>query len=100
MAKSYLSGEELDALAPATDAQIETLASSLYTDIAENDIDQREYHLPNVVVPMLQIMKRLEIAEKALSQLVYNDAGTWRIGIKGDFDVTEEVGAAMSAMGL
>lgn len=101
MAKSYLTQAELDALAPATNAQIEEIERSLITDIVENDIDDRKYKLPNMVVPMLQVMKRLDQVEAALLKLIYtDDNGRWFIGIIGDTDVTEIVGPSIALMNL
>lgn len=39
---------------------------------------------------------RVELLEKALRFLVYEDGGRWYTGIKGDSDVTDEIGAALS----
>lgn len=94
--KSFLTDAELDALTPATDTQIKELTADFITTLVENDIDAREYMLPKVVVPVLQIMKRLEAAEAALLEVVYldTDGNRWRVGLHGDTAISAEAAAA------
>ncbi len=63
MSKSYLSSAELDALPPATDEQIDSLRAWAINRLVENDIDDREWILPSVIVPLLAVLVRLDAAE-------------------------------------